>query len=162
MRGHILRRNRKPFIIMDHRDDGSHAINNSKSSHQQDNNDNVRTDQRPAQRQSEDHDVMGIVWKNVILFVILHSSLLYSLYALIFEWPWRTLFSVSTLLRDSCHLISLIIATALGIGSGIGVTVGAHRLWSHRAYKARLPLRLFLAMMQTVAGQVSVESHCSL
>ena len=45
----------------------------------------------------------------------------------------------------------------LGIGSGLGVTVGAHRLWSHRAYKAKLPLRLFLAMMQTVAAQVSIS-----
>lgn len=34
----------------------------------------------------------SIVWKNIILFVFLHSSLLYCLYALIIDWPWRTLF----------------------------------------------------------------------
>lgn len=33
-----------------------------------------------------------IVWKNVFLFVFLHSSLLYCLYALIVDWPWKTLF----------------------------------------------------------------------
>lgn len=34
----------------------------------------------------------SIVWKNIILFVFLHSSLLYCLYALLVDWPWRTLF----------------------------------------------------------------------
>ena len=37
--------------------------------------------------------------------------------------------------------------------SGLGVTAGAHRLWSHKSYKAKLPLRLFLALGQTMAGQ---------
>jgi len=40
--------------------------------------------------------------------------------------------------------------------SGFGITAGAHRLWAHKAYKARTPLRLFLAYMQTVAFQVSL------
>lgn len=39
------------------------------------------------------------------------------------------------------------------IMSGMGVTAGAHRLWAHRAYKARWPLRVFLALMQTMAFQ---------
>lgn len=34
----------------------------------------------------------SIVWKNILLFIFLHSSLLYCLYALIVDWPWRTLF----------------------------------------------------------------------
>lgn len=36
--------------------------------------------------------------------------------------------------------------------SGFGVTAGAHRLWSHRSYKAKFPLRLLLAVMQTATG----------
>jgi stearoyl-CoA desaturase (delta-9 desaturase) len=78
-----------------------------------------------------------IVWKNIFLFVVLHSSLFYSLYSLVFFWPWKT----------------LLFSIMLGIGSGLGVTAGNHRLWSHKAYKAKLPLRIFLAIMQTVAGQ---------
>ena len=35
---------------------------------------------------------------------------------------------------------------------GLGVTAGAHRLWSHRSYKAKWPLRLLLAFQQTVTG----------
>ncbi|CAG9785490.1 unnamed protein product [Diatraea saccharalis] len=35
----------------------------------------------------------------------------------------------------------------------MGITAGAHRLWSHQAYKARWPLRLFLAILQTATFQ---------
>lgn len=34
---------------------------------------------------------------------------------------------------------------------GLGITAGAHRLWAHRAYKARLPLRILLTFFNTVA-----------
>ncbi|UYV68480.1 SCD [Cordylochernes scorpioides] len=36
---------------------------------------------------------------------------------------------------------------------GLGITAGAHRLWCHRAYKARLPLRIFLAFCNLLAFQ---------
>lgn len=35
--------------------------------------------------------------------------------------------------------------------SGFGGTCGAHRLWTHRAYKAKAPLRLFLMICQTMS-----------
>lgn len=44
--------------------------------------------------------------------------------------------------------------TTLGIGAG------AHRLWSHRSYKAREPLRLFLMMANSVANQGSILHWC--
>lgn len=47
----------------------------------------------------------------------------------------------------------------LVIGSGIGVTAGAHRLWSHRSYKAKWPLRLILITLFTIAGQVRDSRH---
>lgn len=37
--------------------------------------------------------------------------------------------------------------------SGQGITAGAHRLWAHRTYKAKLPLRIILAVFQTLAFQ---------
>uniref|UniRef100_A0A2M4BPJ9 Putative fatty acid desaturase n=1 Tax=Anopheles marajoara TaxID=58244 RepID=A0A2M4BPJ9_9DIPT len=37
--------------------------------------------------------------------------------------------------------------------SGIGITAGAHRLWSHKSYKARWPLRLLLMFLFTICGQ---------
>lgn len=39
---------------------------------------------------------------------------------------------------------------------GEGTTVGAHRLWAHRSFKAKLPLQTILIIWQTLAGQVSI------
>lgn len=44
-------------------------------------------------------------------------------------------------------------ATTVGLCSGLGVTAGAHRLWAHRSYRARLPMRVLLAVFQTLAFQ---------
>lgn len=40
--------------------------------------------------------------------------------------------------------------------TALGVTAGAHRLWSHRSYKAKLPLRIFLAAANSMAFQVGL------
>ena len=45
-------------------------------------------------------------------------------------------------------------ALLLYIFGGIGITAGAHRLWAHRSYKAKLPLRIFLAYIDAMAFQV--------
>lgn len=39
----------------------------------------------------------------------------------------------------------------------MGVTCGAHRLWAHRTYKAKLPLRLFLMICQTTMLQNDIH-----
>ncbi|RZC41952.1 hypothetical protein BDFB_014972, partial [Asbolus verrucosus] len=38
----------------------------------------------------------------------------------------------------------------------LGITAGVHRLWSHRSYKAKWPLRLILTFFSTLAFQHSV------
>jgi stearoyl-CoA desaturase (delta-9 desaturase) len=58
-----------------------------------------------------------------------------------FAWGW----GVSAL--------DLGIAAALYVVSGLGVTVGYHRCFTHRAFKAKRPLRIALA----VAGSLAVE-----
>lgn len=40
--------------------------------------------------------------------------------------------------------------------SGLGITAGAHRLWSHRSYKAKLPLRILLLIFHTMTFQYSL------
>ncbi|XP_002739828.1 stearoyl-CoA desaturase 5-like [Saccoglossus kowalevskii] len=77
-----------------------------------------------------------IVWRNVVLMGALHLAALYSLF-LIPSCRWQTLLFGIVLMR-------------LG---GLGITAGAHRLWAHRSYKARFPLRVFLALIQTLAFQ---------
>lgn len=37
--------------------------------------------------------------------------------------------------------------------SGLGITMGCHRLWSHRSYKARAPTRFLLMLLASVANQ---------
>lgn len=44
--------------------------------------------------------------------------------------------------------------------SSIGITAGAHRLWSHRAYKAKWPLRVILIIFNTIAFQVYFYYYC--
>ncbi|XP_037945829.1 acyl-CoA desaturase 1 isoform X2 [Teleopsis dalmanni] len=81
-----------------------------------------------------------IVWGNIMLFIILHSTALYGLY-LIFA--------------ESAYIeFGLIYIT--GFIGGLGITAGVHRLWSHRAYKAKLPLRIFLMLCQSLAFQNSI------
>lgn len=38
----------------------------------------------------------------------------------------------------------------------MGITAGAHRLWSHKSYKAKLPLKIFLTICNTIAFQNSI------
>lgn len=82
---------------------------------------------------------MKIVWRNVLLMTILHLAALYSL----------SLIPVA-------HVYTLIWALGVYIYAGIGITAGAHRLWAHRAYKAKLPMRALLASMQSTAFQNSI------
>ena len=42
----------------------------------------------------------------------------------------------------------------LNFFGAFGITGGAHRLWTHRSYKAKWPLRLIVAVGQTIAAQV--------
>nr|KAI8731326.1 acyl-CoA desaturase-like [Biomphalaria glabrata] len=40
--------------------------------------------------------------------------------------------------------------------AAMGITAGAHRLWSHRSYKGKLPLRIFLAICNCISFQNSI------
>ncbi|RWS03008.1 stearoyl-CoA desaturase 5-like protein, partial [Dinothrombium tinctorium] len=104
----------------------------------------VKNGRQEAKHYIQQKHCAKIVWKNVFLFAILHTSLIYGLFALIFIKPWKT----------------ILFAFVYGVFGGLGVTAGAHRLWSHRAYKAKLPLRIFLAIMQSVAGQNHIYEWC--
>jgi len=41
--------------------------------------------------------------------------------------------------------------------TGLGITAGYHRLWSHRAYSATVPLKIFLLLVGSGAGEGSVK-----
>ncbi|CAG2103329.1 unnamed protein product [Medioppia subpectinata] len=78
---------------------------------------------------------LEIVWRNVILMCIVHGSALYGLYIGMFFAKPMTIFYM--------YFVSLL--------SSFGVQCGAHRLWCHRTYKAKLPLQILLAFMHILA-----------
>ncbi|XP_065580843.1 acyl-CoA Delta-9 desaturase-like isoform X1 [Artemia franciscana] len=82
-----------------------------------------------------------IVWVNVVIFSILHIAALYGGYLLLFSAKWQTLLFT--------YFLSV-------VGGVLGIAAGAHRLWSHRSYKAKLPLRILLMIANTLAWQNSL------
>ncbi|XP_059046475.1 acyl-CoA Delta-9 desaturase-like [Achroia grisella] len=79
------------------------------------------------------------VWRNIILFAYLHLAALYGGYLFLFHAKWQT---------D-------VFAYVLYVMSALGITAGAHRLWAHKSYKAKWPLRLILVAFNTLAFQDS-------
>lgn len=79
------------------------------------------------------------VWRNIILMSLLHLGALYGI-----------------TLIPTCKLYTCLWGLFYYVVSALGITAGAHRLWSHRSYKARLPLRLFLIIANTMAFQNDV------
>jgi stearoyl-CoA desaturase (Delta-9 desaturase) len=51
---------------------------------------------------------------------------------------------------------TIIFMITMGLYSNIGVTAGTHRLWCHKTYKAKLPLRIFLMIGYVLAGENSI------
>ncbi|KAG5669822.1 hypothetical protein PVAND_000115 [Polypedilum vanderplanki] len=79
-----------------------------------------------------------IRWPDFIVQLSLHIGFLYGLYYLI---------ALKAKFYTYIWFFVLIYVT------GLGITAGAHRLWSHRSYKAKLPLRVLLLIFFTIAGQ---------
>ncbi|CAL7934092.1 unnamed protein product [Xylocopa violacea] len=78
-----------------------------------------------------------IVWRNVIIFIYLHLSALYGLYLVFTE----------------AKILTIIWCNIVRLAAGVGITAGAHRLWTHRAYKAKWPLRVILMLLNSAAFQ---------
>lgn len=87
--------------------------------------------------QESDKFTSQIQWLDFVAISYVHLACIYGLYLLI------TAGSIKTFLWLFFSVYS----------SGIGITAGVHRLWSHRAYKANWPLRLLLAILFTISGQ---------
>jgi len=84
---------------------------------------------------------LEIVWKNVGLFAFLHLGSIYGLYLMLTgAVMWQT----------------WIFIVLLYFASGLGITAGAHRLWAHRSYKAKIPAKLILLLFDTLALQNDV------
>ncbi|XP_011637422.1 (11Z)-hexadec-11-enoyl-CoA conjugase-like [Pogonomyrmex barbatus] len=79
---------------------------------------------------------MKLKWKNIIFISLLHISFVYVCFTFKFFENLKTLAWIFIM-----YLIG-----------GIGVTGGAHRFWTHHAYKAKWPLRIILVIMYSSSG----------
>jgi hypothetical protein len=82
-----------------------------------------------------------IEWVKSTYLAIVHIGALYGIYLLA---------------QGKVHYKSIILGVALYFIGGLGITAGAHRLWTHQSYKATLPLELFLALCNSIANQGSI------
>lgn len=84
-----------------------------------------------------------IVWRNVISMLLLHLAALYGYFCMAFnpDVPWHDMIYIDVIARIA----------------SMGVLAGSHRLWAHRSYKARLPLRILLMILHTMSLQVFLE-----
>nr|ACY82357.1 acyl-CoA delta-9 desaturase [Thitarodes pui] len=80
---------------------------------------------------------MQIVWGSVLQFGLFHVAALYGAKLFFTSAKWQT---------DAFAFLLYIMST-------LGITAGVHRLWTHRAYKAKWPLRLILIAFNTLAFQ---------
>ncbi|UXI16216.1 dihydrolipoyl dehydrogenase [Sarcoptes scabiei] len=81
-----------------------------------------------------------IIWFNVFWFSSMHLISLYAIYLVLLE----------------ARLLTILFAILVYAVSIFGITAGVHRLWSHRAYKAKLPFRIILAIFNSMAYQNSI------
>ncbi|KAL0274794.1 UNVERIFIED_CONTAM: hypothetical protein PYX00_002833 [Menopon gallinae] len=78
-----------------------------------------------------------LIWINIISITLLHAVAVFST----FKWYADT------------KVYTYIWGFVIGALGAFGVTGGAHRLWTHRSYKAKWPLRLILMICYSIAGQ---------
>lgn len=85
-----------------------------------------------------------IVWRNVAVAIIGHMLVVGG----IIVYAPKTSFSgwIFFLLMYLC--------------SGLGVTAGGHRFWSHKSYKARLPFQIVLMIFNCISMQNNIIEWC--
>jgi stearoyl-CoA desaturase (delta-9 desaturase) len=81
-----------------------------------------------------------------------HVTAVYALFVLLFFGGVCPLFGNGAVVKSE----TLIMAFALYICSGWGITAGAHRLWAHRSYQASKPLRVVLMIFNSIANQGTI------
>ncbi|XP_063977669.1 acyl-CoA Delta-9 desaturase-like [Diachasmimorpha longicaudata] len=87
------------------------------------------------------HVKQPLIWRNIIGIAVLH---ILAVYLLATNWSIATMWT-------------WIFSPIYGFSAGLGITAGAHRLWAHRSYSAKLPLRIFLACLYCAAGQTHLS-----
>lgn len=83
---------------------------------------------------------LRVSWPNVVGYLVLHAGAFYAAFLC---------------LTGQVMLRTFVFATLYGIVASQGILIGAHRYYSHKAFKANLALRVILNILEVVASQ-----HC--
>ena len=70
-------------------------------------------------------------------------------------------FAVTRLWGAGISALDLVLFLAFYAASGIGITVGYHRLFTHRSFRAVRPVRIVLALFGSLAVEGSVIDWCA-
>ncbi|KAH8347422.1 hypothetical protein KR059_010578, partial [Drosophila kikkawai] len=97
-------------------------------------------DQDVSQKKYTDGRKLQLVWRNIVLFALVHLFSLYGVWLLFTEATWTT-------------FLAFPVSVAFSI---VGISGGAHRLYAHRTFKAKVPLQLILLFLDTFAFQDAV------
>ena len=90
-------------------------------------------------------DWSKVLWDMVFSMVVFHVISFYGVFlALTFQPRWQT----------------WILTPILSYAGGLGITMGTHRLWTHKAFKAVLPVRITLMILNSLAFQESIFLWC--
>ncbi|XP_058803967.1 acyl-CoA Delta-9 desaturase-like [Phymastichus coffea] len=81
-----------------------------------------------------------LIWRNIIAITIFHVIVVYAYFTFPYRQRWKTAI---------CAWLCAIVAS-FGVGAGV------HRLWTHRSYKAKTPLRIILLCCYYSAGMNSI------
>ena len=80
-----------------------------------------------------------MVWTNIFLISFIHVLGIVGMFTAPFtQWTTWIFFCIYYLI------------------SGLGVTAGAHRLWAHKCYKARMPVRILLMLFNCISFQNNI------
>ncbi|KAF7995136.1 hypothetical protein HCN44_004608 [Aphidius gifuensis] len=95
---------------------------------------------KAEKKEEKEKFVRQILWINVVHFTVLHLFAFYGLYLVFTSAKYATTF----------------FAYILFVLGTFGISAGVHRLWSHKAYKAKFPLRVILMIFNSLAYQNSI------
>jgi len=90
-------------------------------------------------------DWSQVLWDMVFCIVMFHVFVVWGIY------HWWTL---------QARWQSWFFVPVLSYAGGLGITLGTHRLWTHKAFKAVLPVRIVLMLMNSLAFQESIYLWC--
>ena len=96
--------------------------------------------------------LLGINWPMMIYISANHLTAVYALVVFIFLGGVCPIFGNGVSMKwQTC-----VWAGVVYVLSGLGITGGVHRLWSHRSYKAEFPLRVLLMLFNSCANQGTI------